>query len=459
MNPSDDALPPGLLLAYYGDDFTGSTDAMEAFAVAGIPTVLFLDTPTPALLARFPEARCVGLAGASRSRDPAWMRGHLGPAFASLAALEPPLLQYKVCSTFDSSPDTGSIGCAIDLGVAAMGGRHSAMIVGAPRLNRYQVFGNLFAVAGGAGYRLDRHPTMARHPVTPMGEADLRRHLGEQTSRRIELVDLPTSKRGAAGERLRELGGGDAPVVLFDVCDDDTLRSAGQAVWQERAAGRFTASSSGLQYALVAHWRAQGLLPEAAPLLPAEPVPAVAVVSGSCSPGTAEQIAHARAAGFHVERLNVGSLLRAADAEIERAIRAGVQALADGVSVVVCSAEGPDDPAVAGFDTLATVAGLGRREAAAQVGVALAAIMRGLLDRSALRRVVVAGGDSSGAVAGMLGIQALTVHAPLAPGAPICRAWSADPARDGLQIVLKGGQVGGPAFFSEARAGRPMPPP
>ncbi|HEY4804311.1 MAG TPA: four-carbon acid sugar kinase family protein, partial [Paraburkholderia sp.] len=66
------SLPAGLLLAYYGDDFTGSTDAMEAMTAAGIPTILFLDTPTPEALARFPEARCVGIAGSSRGRSPAW---------------------------------------------------------------------------------------------------------------------------------------------------------------------------------------------------------------------------------------------------------------------------------------------------------------------------------------------------------------------------------------------------
>ncbi|WP_164853874.1 four-carbon acid sugar kinase family protein, partial [Paraburkholderia kirstenboschensis] len=69
-----DGLDDGLLLAYYGDDFTGSTDAMEAMTAAGVPTVLCLDTPTPDLLTRFPDMRCVGLAGSSRGRSPAWMR-------------------------------------------------------------------------------------------------------------------------------------------------------------------------------------------------------------------------------------------------------------------------------------------------------------------------------------------------------------------------------------------------
>jgi 3-oxoisoapionate kinase len=90
------SLPEGLLLAYYGDDFTGSTDSMEAMAAAGVSTVLCLDTPTPELLARFPDARCVGIAGSSRGRSAEWMRAMLPDAFASLAALGAPVLQYKI---------------------------------------------------------------------------------------------------------------------------------------------------------------------------------------------------------------------------------------------------------------------------------------------------------------------------------------------------------------------------
>ena len=62
--------PEELLLTYYSDDFTGSTDAMEAMAAAGVSTVLFLTTPTPDMLAKFPNARCIGMAGSSRGRSP-----------------------------------------------------------------------------------------------------------------------------------------------------------------------------------------------------------------------------------------------------------------------------------------------------------------------------------------------------------------------------------------------------
>ena len=454
---SADAWPAGPLLSYYGDDFTGSTDAMEAMTAAGVPTVLFLGAPGAALLARFPQARCIGIAGSSRGRSPEWMDAALPQAFAALASLGAPILHYKVCSTFDSSPTTGSIGRAIELGTAAMpGSRWSPTIVGAPRLKRYQVFGHLFAVVDGVGHRLDRHPTMARHPVTPMSESDLRRHLAAQTARRIELIDMVQLRAGTAAARIHALAGDDAPVVFIDVLDEETLAAAGALVWQRRGAGLFSASSSGLQYALAAHWRALGLLPATPSLPAAAPVAAIAVVSGSCSPVTAAQIGWARTNGFHTERLQLARALeaRTREAEIERVVGTATDALAHGVSPLVFSAEGPDDPSVTGFDAIARAAGLARADAARGVGTALADVTRRILDRARPGRIVVAGGDSSGEVASALEIEALTVIAGIAPGAPLCRAWSSDARRDGLELVLKGGQMGTADFFGRVRAGQ-----
>lgn len=456
----DQALPPGLLLAYYGDDFTGSTDAMQALAAAGLPALLCLRPPTPELLARFPGVRCVGLAGDARGRGTDWMDRELPAAFASLAALGAPLLHYKICSTFDSSPDTGSIGRAIDLGAPQMPGRWVPLIVGVPSLGRYQVFGNLFAVADGAGHRLDRHPTMSRHPVTPMDEADVRRHLARQTPRRLALIDMLQLREGRAADCLQSLlAGEDLPVVALDVLDEQTVREVGRLVWEQRGSGLFCAASSGLQYALAAYWRSRGWLPEAGGLPQARPVPLIAGVSGSCSPVTARQIAWARQHGFHVERLDLQCMLdpHRRDAQVRRAVAAAAQALEQGRSALICSAEGPDDPAVRGFDAMAAAAGMQRPAAARQVGQALAAAMRGMLAGGRVRRVVVAGGDSSGEVAGALGMEALQAVAQLAPGAPLCRAHGSypgsDPAIDGLEIVLKGGQMGGEAFFGQVRDG------
>ena len=448
-------LPCGLLVAYYGDDFTGSTDAMEAMTAAGVPTVLFLGVPDRQALARFPEMRCVGIAGSSRGRSPQWMENELPQAFKALAELGAPILHYKVCSTFDSSPTIGSIGKAIDLGTKTMRGRWSPSIVGAPRLKRYQVFGNLFASVDGVGHRLDRHPTMSRHPVTPMDEADLRLHLSQQTSRTIELIDMVQLRSSGADDCVRQLQNQHVPVVMIDVLDQETLQLAGRLVWEHRGEGIFSASSSGLQYALTAHWRSEGWIPKEHSLPAASSVSVIAGVSGSCSPVTASQIRWARDNGFHTERLQLKRILDAntRGGEVVRASQVAADALHGGRSAIVFSAEGPDDAAVITFDRVAADVGLSRQDAARTVGVALADVMRSILNKAQLQRVVVAGGDSSGEVASALDIDALTVAATLAPGAPLCRAWSRLPERDGLEMVLKGGQMGGLGFFGLVKDG------
>jgi uncharacterized protein YgbK (DUF1537 family) len=124
---------------------------------------------------------------------------------------------------------------------------------------------------------------------------------------------------------------------------------------------------------------------------------------------------------------------------------------------LIFSAEGPDDDTVTRFDQLAQEAGLARPEASRRVGATLADVMKRLLDRARLTRIVVAGGDSSGEVSSALDIQALTVTAGLSPGAPLCRAWSTNQNRDGLEIVLKGGQIGKEDFFGLARDGVRQP--
>ena len=455
MTDESNTWPQGLLLTYYGDDFTGSTDVLEAFTAAGVPTVLFLEPPQAEDLEHFKHCRCVGLAGQSRGKSPEWMRSELPAAFESLKQMGAPILQYKVCSTFDSSPSVGSIGQAIDLGVRTSTARWSPMIVGAPRLKRFQVFGHLFAGSEDVVYRIDRHPTMSRHPVTPMTEGDLRLHLGEQTQRRIELINLSELDEGWGQARCDALQGDDQPVVMMDVADTASQIEVGRLLWENRSDGLFSASSSGLQYALAAYWRQLGLLPETPSLPVAQAVSCIAVVSGSCSPMSGAQIQTARAHGFATERLNISSCLDAqqSGAEIERVVSNALSHIAQNRSPIVFSAEGPEDPAVLNFETTAAAAMLSRSDAAVRVGQVLAEIMRQILDRSHIRRFVVAGGDSSGAVGSHLGIRALTVEAGMAPGAPLCRTWSEDPKRDGLQVVLKGGQMGSVNLYDQVRSG------
>lgn len=458
LSETTKTLPDGPLLTYYGDDFTGSTDLMEAFTASGISTVLFLQLPRTEDLDRFKQMRCIGVAGQSRGQNPEWMRRELPAVFKRLAEIGAPIVQYKVCSTFDSAPHVGSIGQAIDLGIEATQAKWSPMVVGAPRLKRFQVFGQLFAGMHGRVYRIDRHPTMSRHPVTPMDEADLRLHLAKQTNRRIDLIDISDISDGFAEKKRDELEGDDQPVIMIDVSDLVTQIEAGRLVWENRGKQVFSASSSGLQYALTAYWRDQGMLPPSQSLPVAEPVKCIAVVSGSCSPMSAEQLKWARSNGFQVTRLDIARALSKdySEEEIVNQVKSSINALTKGISPIVFSAEGPDDVAVLQFDRLAQDAGMTRSEAAHRIGQVLAEIMRRILDGSDVRRFVVAGGDSSGAVGSHLGIRALTLAAGMAPGVPLCRVWSDNLKRDGLEVALKGGQLGGIDFYGRVRFGWPI---
>lgn len=420
------------VLAFYGDDFTGSGATMEVLAFAGVPTVLFLEPPTREDLARFPGTRAVGLAGDARTRDPDWMRAELPGLFARLRALGAPILHYKLCSTLDSAPHVGAIGTAAEIALGP--GETALLVVAAPQIGRWQAFGTLFARAGDAAiHRLDRHPTMACHPVTPMGEADVRRHLSRQTGLRLGLIDLLDLKAGRGLERLaaeRAAGG----IVALDVIDAETLAAAGDLLW---AAKGVLLGSQGVEYALVAAWTRAGLLPPAPTPRPLRGAERIAVVSGSCSPTTAAQIAAAEAAGFAV--LDVDP--RAPD--WEATATAALAALGDGRSPLVASARG---------GTLGGTTGGGAHP---DLGAGLGRLLDRLVREAELTRAVIAGGDTSSLGARALGLTALTAEAPIDPGAALLRGHRADGS--GLEIVLKGGQMGRPDFFVRVRDGHEGP--
>ncbi len=455
MSAAPHPLPPGTLIAYYGDDFTGSSASMEAAAFAGLSTVLFLTPPTPDRLAAFAGYRVVGFAGTSRAKSPDWMEQNLPEAFRRLSDTGAPILHYKVCSTFDSSPTVGSIGRAIDI-ATRMFPAWVPMVVADPGMARFQAFGNLFAVLNSVAHRLDRHPTMSRHPVTPMDEADLARHLAKQTSKKIGLVDfvaMKTDQGTAALRRQLETG---HEVVSIDVLDTETLIEAGRLIWENRGARLFGVGSQGFEAALAAYWCKAGLTSGTTATDRITPAERIACVSGSVSAVTAAQIAHAADKGFALEPLETSLAVdeRRWQEEIERAASQSLAFAASGRDVIVHSALGPDDPRVIRLATALATSRIAAEDVQERIGTGLGIILDRLVSESGVRRVVVAGGDTSGRAASLLGIDALTAIAPLAPGAPLCRAHAERTDRDGLEIVLKGGQVGSPDFFMSAKLGR-----
>ncbi len=447
-------LPDGLLLSWYGDDFTGSAAVMETLTFGGIPSVLFLDPPDATQIARFPEARAIGIAGIARTMTPATMETDLPPVFAALAGLGTAVVHYKVCSTLDSSPEVGSIGRAVDLAHPVLGGVWIPALIAAPPIGRWQAFGQLFASAGPQTYRLDRHPVMSRHPVTPMTESDVALHLSLQTqtpTATLDLVALATPAKGDAA-LARALDAG-RMLITLDCCDDAGLIAAGRLIWEHRRPRLLVVGSQGVEYALMAYWRSIGAFPDPAAVSGAGPVGQIAVVSGSVSATTADQIGWACRNGFARVPFDAAAVVDPIrlTAAIDRAARSAMRDLSEGRSVIVHTALGPQDPAVSDFRNAVSGASMSMPKANALLGDALGHVLTRLLDRTRLTRAVIAGGDTSGHSTRRLGVDALTALAPTVPGAALCTAHRKDGST--LQLALKGGQMGTEDYFGWVRDG------
>lgn len=449
---SSPVLPNGRLLSWYGDDYTGSAAVMEVLTFGGVDSVLFLDVPTPEQLAAFPNVRAIGIAGVARSETPAWMDQHLPHIFSSLAGFGPALTHYKVCSTLDSSPQIGSIGHAIDLAMPLLGGAWVPALIAAPPMRRYQAFGHLFAGTGEGIYRLDRHPVMSRHPVTPMHESDVARHLALQTARPTACIDL-THLRGpdGGGKALAKLLQAGPAVVTLDSIDDDDVVAAGRLIWEHRGNRLLAVGSQGVEYALLAYWRSIGALDVIPPATSAGAVPQIIAVSGSVSPTTAEQISWCASNGFGLVALSGPQLITDPDAEIARSVETAKAELTAGRSVLVHSARGPDDPAVGAFRAAVSGSSLDLAAANALIGTGLGRVLSRLLADTAIARAVISGGDTSGHASRQLSVHALTALAPTIPGAALCTAHRTDDTP--LQLALKGGQMGTPDYFGWIRDG------
>lgn len=438
-----------LLLSYYGDDLTGSTDVMEALASNGVETVLFMDVPDETLLKRFGHCRAIGLAGTSRSETPDWMEENLTPAFRWLKSLNAAICHYKVCSTFDSSPKVGNIGKAVEIGKALFHQPYVPVLVGAPQLKRYTTFGHLFAAYQGEVYRIDRHPVMSRHPVTPMAEADLRLHMKDQTALKTELADLSMLAAADADQRIDALCEIADGMVLFDVDSPESQSHAGRQLWRlKREGGWFVAGSSGVEYALLMAWNSAGLAKGRATFPLPGKADRIAVVSGSVSPTTERQIRHATQNGFAGINLDPLELLgENSDAALEKAVNSGLEGLRRGESVILNTALGPSADRGGDIDRIP-----GSRH---RLGRLLGTILRRLVEEQHLTRAVIAGGDTSSHALKELHVQALTTLLPLpqTPGSPLCTAHGTHAPTNGLQIALKGGQVGSDGYFSQIRDG------
>jgi len=461
-----------LLLTYYGDDFTGSTDVMESLALNGLPTALFLNPPTPQEIDGFRLKKNIsgteenkllayGVAGVSRSYTVAQMDDHLPPIFDQISKTPSQFFQYKVCSTFDSSPEIGSIGHAAEIASKYFPSDKIPLLIGAPALNRFSVFGNLFARVGDVTYRLDRHPTMSKHPVTPMHESDLRIHLSHQTSRKVHLLDLFSLEQDYdhLTKQFAALPLQKGDFVLFDIFNQRHLMLAGNLIYESKSKDQtqLLVGSSGINYALTGYLQARGILTKpAAPSSPGK-VDQLIVMAGSAAPTTKKQIDWVISKGFKPIRLDTTRLVEQESAGLEmgRVKTEALDAIQEGNNVVIFSAFGPDDPIIK-----ATREKIQKSSSKKGTGELIASrqgrVLKELLLETGMRRTVVAGGDTSGYIARELGIYALETRMPIAPGAPLCTAHSDHKQFDGMEISLKGGQNGKEDYFESILNGEPI---
>ena len=440
-----------LQVAFYGDDFTGSSDNLAQFHHHGLRAMLFFDaTDRDALRRHSEQLDILGVAGISRSLPPRQMVQELRPCFSALAELRPRFVQYKICSTFDSGIECGNFGTVIDEARRHWPGCVVPVYAAVPQFGRYTVFGNHFADHRGTVSRLDRHPSMSQHPVTPMGESDLMAHLASFGHDDVRLLDVLALGMGrkAAQRRLDELLVAGDDLFVLDTLTPEHLILGSTLLWE--LSGRrpvFALAAQGLAHGLgQLLGREQGIGKGLAG------VEKLLVLSGSCAPRTASQIAVAAAAGFTVLQFNVPQLLRFGGESrvVGLLVEAATQAFKNADGVIIHTALGPDDPSIAESKD----AGLPGEEVVRRIGHAFAGIFHALIDNGSVRRAVFAGGDTSSHAMRACGAYALSIVASdFQENAHLCRLHSHTPAMDGAEVLLKGGQVGSDEFLLKARSG------
>lgn len=370
-------MPQGPLAAFYGDDFTGSVDALLQFGRAGLSGVLVTGPDVELPPGRYDV---IGIAGVARSLPAQAMAAEVVPALRRLRDLRPAVVQYKVCSTADSSSEIGSIGRVLELARDLFPAAPVPMVFAQPDFGRYTFFGHHFARDGETVYRLDRQPTMANHPVTPATESDLRLHLARQTALSIGALHWPDLNAAALNET-------EAAAVVCDAFTDEHLDRIAAAVLADSRRPRFVVSSGGLSGALGRLLDVEDRVP-----LPTA-VDAAAgptlVLNGSGSALTRRQIDAA------------------------------------GADVIVHSDSSADR---------------------------LAELAEAALRQDPKTRLILCGGDTSGAVLRRLGVQTIEITSRPWGNVVLCLATTDELGE--LEVVVKGGQMGHLELFDDVKDGR-----
>jgi len=422
-----------VILGCIADDFTGATDLANNLVRGGMRTVQTIGVPADDAAL---DADAVVVALKSRTVAAADAVAQSLDALRWLRAQGAEQIYFKVCSTFDSTP-AGNIGPVTDALLDALHGPGQGFTIACPAFpeNQRTVFkGHLFV-----GDVLLSDSGMRHHPLTPMTDANLVRVMQAQTRRRVGLVAHDVVARGAAATRQRfaALQAQGVGVAIVDAVDNADLMRIGQAL----AGMALVTAGSGIAIGLPQNWAGRlGDASTAARLPPAGGFQAV--VSGSCSVATNAQVRQFLQAGLPA--FAVDPLAVAAGADVAaQALEALVPQIASGTVLAYATAEPEAVKAVQ--------AQLGVERAGALVEETLARIATGLV-RAGVRRLVVAGGETSGAVVQALGVQRMAIGPQIDPGVPWTAVTSPLCPGQTLHLALKSGNFGGTDFFTKAFA-------
>ncbi|QIB34588.1 3-oxo-tetronate kinase [Ancylobacter pratisalsi] len=417
-----------MLLGCVADDLTGATDLALTLTREGLRTVQINGVPKGDL--DIGEVDAVVVALKSRTNPAQEAVAQSLEAARCLRAFGARRLMFKYCSTFDST-DHGNIGPVAQALLDFAGGDFTVFCPAFPRAGRSLFSGYLFV----NGVPINESP-MKDHPLTPMRDGNLCRVLQRQTSLPVGLVaygDVDAGPDAVAGAFARETAAGRRALIL-DAISDAHLRTLGTAI----ADLPLITGGSGIAMGLPAAYLKSGLINALtpAPTTIAAPAGRSIVLAGSCSAATRGQVARAIAAGMPALRLDPNAI--AEGTTTPDTVLAWLDAVSgDSPALVYSSADPEAVKAVQGR--------LGVQEAGHMVEALLASVAAALPAKG-YGRIIVAGGETAGAVVGALGASALRIGPEIDPGVP----WTASLSGPPLALALKSGNFGGEDFFLKA---------
>ena len=415
-----------MILGVIADDFTGATDVASMLVRAGMRTVQLIGIPQAD--SAVPDVDAIVIALKTRTVPAAQALRESLAALRWLQAAGMRQCYFKYCSTFDSTPE-GNIGPVAEALLQALGSDFTIACPAFPENGRTIFRGHLFV-----DDLLLSDSGMREHPLTPMRDASLVRLLQAQTKARVGLIRYDTVARGieAVRSRIAALRREGIVLAVADAIDNDDLRVLAAAC----AELPLLTAGSGLALGLPEVYASRGWMKPDAQAARLDAVAGgAAVLAGSCSQATLAQVAQWQAAGRPALPIDARALARGEP--VAQEALAWAQARLPREAVLIFASA----PAA---QLKALQAELGAARAGALVEACLAQIARGLVE-AGVQRLVVAGGETSGAVVQALGVRALRIGPAICPGVP----WTQAEGRP-LWLALKSGNFGGPAFFDDA---------